>query len=433
MQSQQPAAISHLAWAYLLWEAGLTTLLVVLTTRGISTLPNQNSCNLIPPVSVLIAAYNESSCILETIRSVSAQTQAAREIIIASDGSSDGMEQLLIKEFHLRDDGHGQYRATLRLTETELILLVLPRGGKGTALNAALAIARSEVVVTLDADTLLDPEALAEVARPFTDQRTAAAGGFIFIRNAAHGTWITQRQYVEYLKSFLWRIGLAHARVCLQVSGAFGAFRRDLLLRSGGFCSTSLVEDYEIIYRLHRDLIARQADYRIVVTPQAIAYTDGPESIGAFIRQRTRWFAGFLQTLWDYREMIFSPRHGRIGLFMLPVKMVDAVLPIWGLISLVILLVIASSGQATLSAAALLLFTGKWFYDALLTGWMLSWLRRLLPGHSLALSKRRIAYCVATDGLIFHWFRQAAVLNAYSWMIRRVRHWEQARWQNKGN
>ena len=444
-----PGADLAVAIGYLIWESSLTLAFLIMTLRAIhfikgstdpapspagrrgfpGLLPTSPMTELpAPSVSVLIAAYNEASCILETIRSVQQQEPPPMEIMVASDGSTDGMDQLLIRELGLQHCGGPRWEGTLP-TGTRLIVLVLERRGKGHALNSALVQANGEVIVTLDADTGLELGALRELARPFQDPRTAAAGGFIFIRNTSQHAWITRQQYIEYLKNFLYRLGLAQAQICLQVSGAFGAFRRHLLQEVGGFSPYSLVEDYEIIYRFHCLLRERRQDYRITVAPLAIAYTDGPESLRAFIRQRTRWFAGFLQTLWEYRFMIGNPRYGRIGLVMLPIKSIDAVLPLWGLGSLLILTGTVLFGTGTSSLAALFYFGAKWVVDLILTLGVLSLLPLLLPGLRLALSRGRILIGILNEGIFFHWFRQAAVLNAYHWVVRRIRHWDQDRWK----
>jgi cellulose synthase/poly-beta-1,6-N-acetylglucosamine synthase-like glycosyltransferase len=300
--------------------------------------------------------------------------------------------------------------------------------GKGRALNAGLAQVSSEVVVTLDADTRLAPGALAALGAAFAWDEVMAAGGFVYVRNAGGGPWIARYQYWEYVKNFIWRIGLAHLGVCLQVSGAFGAFRTRALREIGGFSGTSLVEDYEVIYRLHERLKLAGTPYRVEVVPDAVAYTESPETVPAFVHQRTRWFAGFLQTLWTYRRMVGDPRMGLIGALMLPIKCVDAILPLWGALSLAILLAAAAGGTAHWQRASLLLFAVRWGVDLLLGGVMWRWHRTLFPERPHALRGPLLALHMATEGLVFNWFRQIAVLNAYGWFVRRVQKWHQPRW-----
>ena len=296
-------------------------------------------------------------------------------------------------------------------------------------LNAALAQTRAGVAATLDADTRLAPGALAALADAFRDGRTASAGGFVYVRNAARGPWLVRYQYWEYVKNFMWRIGLAHLGVCLQVSGAFGAFRTQVLREIGGFSGHSLVEDYEIIYRLHERMRTAGRAYQVDVVPDAVAYTDSPDTVPSFVHQRTRWFAGFLQTLWEYRRMVGDRRMGLFGGLMLPIKCVDAILPVWGSLSLAVLLAAALHGSAGWERAGLLLFAARWAVDLALSGIMWNWHRRLFPGRAHQLPGATLAVHMATEGLVFNWFRQIAVLNAYSWFVRRVQKWHQPRWE----
>ena len=307
-------------------------------------------------------------------------------------------------------------------------MLTLPKLGKGGVLNAALVEATAPVVATLDADTRLAPGALAALAEAFREPEVTAAGGFVYVRNAAVGSWLVRYQYWEYVKNFMWRIGLAHLGVCLQVSGAFGAFRTSVLRELGGFSGASLVEDYEIIYRMHERLRREGRVYRVVVVSQAVAYTDSPDTVPSFVHQRTRWFTGFLQTLWEYRRMVGDPRMGALGFLMLPIKCVDAVLPLWGATSLAILLAATIGGSAHWQRAALLLFLCRWTVDLALSGIIWRWHRRLFPDRGKELSGAVLGLHMASEGLVFNWFRQIAVLNAYSWFLRRVRKWHQPRW-----
>ena len=386
-----------------------------------------------PCLSILIAAHNEHSCIFATLESVFAQGGVSPEVIIASDGSSDGMNEQLIARYALRQDTAATVSAPDAVcwrhgTQPGLALLVLPKVGKGRALNAGLGLVAAEIVVTLDANTRLAPGALGAVGAAFAAPQVAAAGGFVYVRNAAGGPWLPRYQYWEYVKNFMWRIGLAHLGVCLQVSGAFGAFRTRVLREIGGFSGTSLVEDYEVIYRLHERMKLTGTAYRVEVVPDAVAYTESPETVPSFVHQRTRWFAGFLQTLWTYRRLVGDLRMGLVGALMLPIKCVDAVLPLWGSLSLAILLAAAAGGTAHWQRASLVLFAARWGVDLGLGVVMWRWHRTLFPDRRHPLSGPWLALHMATESLVFNWFRQIAVLNAYSWFVRRVQKWHQPRW-----
>ncbi|QUW04057.1 glycosyltransferase [Chloracidobacterium validum] len=432
----QPQTLVWLTLGYLSYEVGLTLFLFVATGLGIAA---WKRCYRLPraglarPVSVLIAAHNEADCILETLASVFGQVGVIPHCIVASDGSTDGMPDLLIQTFGLvAVDGPGRWQGDIPRADAppgRLTLLALPKVGKGPALNAGLQAAAAPVLVTLDADTLLAPNALLELVAAFEDDRTVAAGGFIYVRGAEQGNWMVRHQYLEFFRNFMWRIGLAHCGVCLQVSGAFGAFRLAALRDVGGFSEDTLVEDYEIIYRMHESFRNRGLPYAIRMVPTAVAYTDSPRAPFAFIKQRTRWFAGFLNTLWAYRRMIGAPTHRAVGLVMLPIKTVDALLPIWGVASLLILIGAFWFGREQWRWYAVTLFGAKLSYDLVLTALMVRLYRRTFPERPLALGSRRLALTVLAEAFGFHWFRQVAVLNAYRWFAFGIRRWEQARWQ----
>ena len=288
-----PAALFWTTLGYFSYELGVSVLLVTAAWFGLRARRRRAAAVAPatpagrPALTVVIAAHNERTCIFETLESVFAQEGVDLRVIVASDGSTDGMNEALIARFALAPDGE-----PARWRNERLCLLTLPKLGKGGALNAALAEVNDPVAATLDADTRLAPGALAALADVFRTPEVTAAGGFVYVRNVGTGPWLVRYQYWEYIKNFMWRIGLAHLGVCLQVSGAFGAFRTDVLREVGGFSGTSLVEDYEVIYRMHERLRRAGRSYRVEVVPEAAAYTDSPDTVPTFVHQRTRWFAG---------------------------------------------------------------------------------------------------------------------------------------------
>jgi cellulose synthase/poly-beta-1,6-N-acetylglucosamine synthase-like glycosyltransferase len=134
----------------------------------------------------------------------------------------------------------------------------------------------------------------------------------------------------------------------LLVSGAFAGFRRAAVIEVGGFDTDCLVEDYELIHRLRRFSVLHGRAWTIAVVGAAFARTDAPATPGAFLRQRRRWFGGFLQTQFWYRDMVGNRRYGRLGTWMLPVKAADAVQPLYGLAALIVLIVALASGHKTI-------------------------------------------------------------------------------------
>ncbi|MEI6082089.1 MAG: glycosyltransferase [Verrucomicrobiota bacterium] len=402
-------------WIYEL----LVTLLVLVTTflalrkRKYAMEAPTSRKEILPGVSILIAAHNEASCILKTLESITDLEGVECEVIVASDGSTDGMNELL-------EQRNG------------ITLLKLPKVGKAAALNAALEVARHQIVVTLDADTRLEPPSVARLMEPFRELEVQAVGGWVFVRNH-RSSWLTRWQFLEYVRNLLWRNGLAHLGVLLQVSGAFGAFRRETLLRLGGFDLGSLTEDYEIVYRIHHDFRSRGESYRILTISDAIAYTEAPEGFRDFIAQRTRWFAGFLRTLWAYRGMIGNPAFGPLGLLMLPIKTLDAFLPLYAVLTWFALaaafihprwMMFGNRTNLLLIGSAFLL---KWAAD--ITVSVLAWNWHQEPTGKRKCSRRSLPWItIVSESWFFAWFRQVAVLGSYGMAFAKSANWKQRRW-----
>jgi cellulose synthase/poly-beta-1,6-N-acetylglucosamine synthase-like glycosyltransferase len=183
----------------------------------------------------------------------------------------------------------------------------------------------------MDGDSLLEHDALLRVVRPFMDHPdVVGVAGVIRPLNGCKVTpmgirgvfmpkhWLARFQVVEYLRAFLFgRMGLSDVQSLFIVSGAFGVFRREMLLRIGGFRKT-IGEDFEMVVRLHHVLRSEGKPYRFIMVPDPVCWTEVPEDTGTLRRQRNRWQRGLMDSLWLHRGMWFNPRYGRIGLFSMP-------------------------------------------------------------------------------------------------------------------
>ena len=200
----------------------------------------------------------------------------------------------------------------------------------------------TDIVMTVDADTRLAEDATLAMRSAFaaSPALVAAAGILVPVCNRTVGGRLFQWfQTYEYIRNFIARYAWMRADSLLLVSGAFAAFRRDALLAVGGFDPQCLVEDYELIHRLRRYAVDHGIDWKVHVVGNAHALTDAPSTFGSFMRQRRRWFAGFLQTQYWNRDMTGNRRYGTLGTLMLPVKAFDTVQPIYGLTAFALLLV----------------------------------------------------------------------------------------------
>jgi cellulose synthase/poly-beta-1,6-N-acetylglucosamine synthase-like glycosyltransferase len=251
-------------------------------------------------------------------------------------------------------------------------------GGKARALNAGLAVTSADVVVTLDADTILDPGAFAALRAAYVRDPTLTVACGVLTPVCIHGWsagWFGLFQRMEYWRSFLWRMGWMRERTLVLVSGAFAAYRRSAITAIGGFDPASKAEDYELMFRLHRAAIDAGTTLAVAVVSDARAVTDAPGTPLRFLRQRRRWFAGFIETLIANRDLVGAARAGALGRSHLVVKTVDLLLPLYGLAALITLamFLIAGGGVHPSVLAAL---GAKLIYDVVIHLWALSLYRR---------------------------------------------------------
>jgi cellulose synthase/poly-beta-1,6-N-acetylglucosamine synthase-like glycosyltransferase len=320
---------------------------------------------------VLIAAYDEAAVLPATLHALLAQTEPPEEIVVADDGSDDNMLAVLAAEF-------GDRYPSLRL-------LRLPHRGKAAALNSALLAVGTDVVVTMDADTLPAPDAIAAIRHEFgADPGLVVAGGVLapVCGKTLRNRTLQWFQTYEYLRNFIARYAWMRLNSLLLISGAFAGFRRDAVLAVGGFDTDCLVEDYELVHRIQRHSRDHDLGWRVAIVGQAVAQTDAPGTIRDFLRQRRRWFGGFLQTQYWNRDMTGNPRYGALGLAMLPVKAVDTVQPIYGLTAFVVLIALVLTGNVAVLVPVGAIVLAKLGLDLSAYLWTIHLYRRWTGAHT---------------------------------------------------
>ena len=294
------------------------------------------------PVSLIVPAYNEAQTIVPVVRSMLTLAYETYDIVVVNDGSVDATLERLTAAFDLKPAERVQtssvptaaIRGVYRSREHPNLWVVDKEngGGKADALNAGLNHSRTPLVCALDADTLLEPDSLVRVVRPFLeDATTVAAGGVIRVANGCtiSGGMVTEVrlprsllarfQVVEYMRAFVAaRVGWDAIGGTLIISGAFGVFRRSVIADAGGFDTATVGEDMELVMRLHDHLRQRGRPYRISFVPDPVAWTEAPESLSDLGRQRDRWQRGLMQVLWRHRRMFASPKHGVPGMVAFP-------------------------------------------------------------------------------------------------------------------
>jgi len=299
-----------------------------------------DSGNMIP-VSLIVPAYNEEATVTETVKNLLKLNYPEYEIIVVNDGSKDGTLPLLIERFGMvaieqpykRSVEAKPIRAVYRTPQyANLIVVDKDNGGKADALNAGINFSRYPVVVSMDADSVLEKEALVRIVTPFLQDNTVVAvGGVVRIANGCviedgeikeirlPRTVLGKLQTVEYLRSFFTgRIGAASMGMLLIISGAFGAFRKDAVIAVGGYTPHCIGEDMELVVKLHRYLRNEGKPYRIDFLPDPICWTQPPENIRDLFKQRKRWQIGLINVLMRHRDMAFNAKYGKAGVLMLP-------------------------------------------------------------------------------------------------------------------
>jgi cellulose synthase/poly-beta-1,6-N-acetylglucosamine synthase-like glycosyltransferase len=325
------------------------------------------SSNVAPRISVLAPAYNEETTIGESVRSLLALNYPNLELILVNDGSTDRTLTVLKERFDLAQI-HPIYQRKIETKPVEalyvsrqypnLVIVDKRNGGKADALNAALNLSTGKLVCVIDSDTLIEPDALQRMVRPFLiGDDVLAAGGTIRVANGSRverGRVVECRvprnaiagfQVIEYLRSFLFgRLGWNHLGGNLIISGAFGLFRRDAVIAIGGYAHRTVGEDMEIVARLRRRGYETKSSHRIAFIPDPVAWTEVPESCRVLQRQRDRWHRGLAEVLWRHRSMMFNPRYGALGLFVFPafvfIELLSPVVEALGLLGLAVGLII---------------------------------------------------------------------------------------------
>ena len=334
------APISWVAgFCYILYDSVILFFVAYKVTAHVKSMRLANNSVDLVSICILIAAKNEKSILQKCLEAIEAQSKTPEQVIIIDDGSTDGSFQYLKQELQLKNLGK-LWQSEL---QPNLFVLTKQNSGKARSLNLALDLVTTDVVMTLDADTFMNPRAVAEIANTFSAQSNLQVVGGILQPTcppSVMGSVLKTFQKFEYIRSFLSRQAWTSTDCLLLVSGAFAAYKTSLLKKVGGFDPDSFVEDYELIHRIYKYSFDNHIPLHVGIAPKAIAVTDCPDNFRNFLKQRQRWFGGFLQTIYKYRDMVGSSSYGTVGKIMLPIKSIDTLQPLYGLVSVYALIAI---------------------------------------------------------------------------------------------
>lgn len=249
-----------------------------------------------PFVSVIIAAYNEEKVISRTVQSILKSDYPHYEIIVVDDGSQDRTSMRVSEKFSSNERVH---------------LIRKENGGKSSALNRGTQKAKGDIIIAIDADTIVSHKAISLLVRHFMDEKVAAVSGNMRVGNMRN--LLTVCQHIEYVTGFnLEKRAFGFLNCVTVVPGAIGAWRKQVIMECGGFTDDTLAEDTDMTLRILCQ------GYTVAIEENAYAYTEAPEGIRGFFKQRYRWTYGTLQCLWKHKRTVFARKHKSLGCIAIP-------------------------------------------------------------------------------------------------------------------
>lgn len=298
-----------------------------------------------PSISILAPAYNEGATIIDNVRSLLSLSYTNLEVIVINDGSKDNSLEKLIKAYDLVPFEHYineqiptqavkvLYKSSNPVYK-KLIVVDKVKGGKADALNVGINISKNNYLVSIDVDCVLEQDALLKLSKPFleqTDKRVIATGGVLRIANSCDiengrlirvnlpEQFLPRVQILEYIRAFLLsRMAWTRLNGLLLISGAFGAFDKEIVIKCGGYNNKTVGEDMELVIRIRRYMEERKLQYKVCFIPDPLCWTEAPATFKNLGRQRNRWTRGTIETLLTHRKMLFNPRYRVLGLLSYP-------------------------------------------------------------------------------------------------------------------
>lgn len=333
--------------------------------KQLETLKNKDNTVYDIPVSIIIPAYNESTTVVDTVRSLLMLDYNSYEIIVVDDGSKDETKKSVIEYFNLQKEkikinyeikcnkakeiySSNEYKVPIKLISKN-------NGGKADSLNLGINVLNYPYFICIDADSILQRDALKKIVRPIIDNNdVVAVGGFVRLGNEIQfkecmpvnvkipNNILAAMQVLEYDRSFLAaRILFDQFNGNLIISGAFGLFKKDIVLASGGYDAKTMGEDMELVVKMHVFCKANNINYSIKYAYDAICWSQAPVKLKELAKQRRRWYIGLIQTMKKHRDnLLFNVKYGPVStisyFYFLIYELLSPFIEIFGLITTLI-------------------------------------------------------------------------------------------------
>ncbi|HMO82108.1 MAG TPA: glycosyltransferase [Pyrinomonadaceae bacterium] len=352
-QAEFAGLVQIIQWFFLSYFIALNGTYLVLTAISLAVLPRfirkqtihklpRHQSGFEPPISLVVTAFNEEAVIIPTVKALLQIEYHEYEILVINDGSNDRTLDVLIDEFDMvavptafrRRVEHKPIRAVYQSRKYSALRVIDKENGgcKADASNAGVNGARYGLFMPLDADTILNRDCLIYMIQPFLlNPDTVGVGGNVRILNGCGveggnltrvglpKTWLGLYQVLEYSRAFLTsRVGWNQLDSLPLISGAFGLFNKEAVIKVGGYSHTSLGEDMDLVLRLHRHYRLNGIPYRIDFVADPVCWTEAPETFSVLRKQRVRWQRGLFDCLFENRKLLFHPKSGGVGWLSFP-------------------------------------------------------------------------------------------------------------------
>jgi len=298
-----------------------------------------------PSVSILVPAYNESASIINSVKTLLNLHYRNFEVILINDGSTDKTFEIVKKEFGLVKTNYffdyrlpcerikGVYKSKNKQF-AKLTVINKNNGGKSDSLNAGLNVSKNNLVVTIDADSIIEPDSITKLVKPFLEEKkkkVIATGGVVRILNSCDvengrikkinlpKNFLAAWQVLEYTRAFLLgRMAWSQLDGLMLISGAMGMFDKETIIGAGGYDINEIGEDMELVVRMRRYMAEKGEKYIVTYIPDPLCWTEVPSDLKSLKAQRTRWTRGLVSTLNKHSVIFLNKKYGKLGMLGYP-------------------------------------------------------------------------------------------------------------------